>query len=394
MVGKRGRLAILGTGIGGLATAMGCRALGIPYTLFDPATDPLQGGAALTLWPHALRALLCLAGRSRLPDWMEPIQAGDVRTARGCAVYELPLEWMERRYGLRPSCVRRVDLSTWMWQELGSPSILRLAAEEAVHVNHGGSVAVRFSDNSTRLFDGVVAADGIHSRIRSQYVGDEPRSTGYTAWRGIARSLGSTNPLRMREYWGPGSRFGYAYIDASSVYWFATVNHSLFSSRRIPTWEDAQHCLLRLPSEVGDMIQHTLVTDVLQHPVQDFAPGAPLVLGRIAFVGDAGHAITPNLGLGACLALEDAVTFMSVLRQARTYDTAFQHYARSRRHRVALIARATRLLGDVTQLENAALNWVRNKAIRCTPTTISLPVWRLLLGEPIRCLEDGVKGIS
>lgn len=370
------RVAILGAGIAGLAAAAACEIRHISYQLFDPSEAPLVGGAALTLWPNALIALAQLGVLSQPPDWMHFIQQGDVRTDEDASLYALPLAWLERRYGYKPTCVRRVDLAHWLWKSIGKPSICRDGCTAITSRPDG--VIVQFASGERERFDGVIAADGIHSVARRQLSGRTERGAHYTAWRGIATTT-EIEAATMREYWGPGVRFGYASIHPVAVYWFATLNNHMLPMDEQQWWPKVVERLGAFPREVQTCLGATPAAEILRHAVRDVTPGGPLMRDNLVLVGDAAHAITPNLGLGACLALEDAAALADCIDGEKPLKVAFQQYAVRRRRRVARIAHLTRGLGTVTQWENAQLSAARNRAIRTVPSGMTHLAWRILL---------------
>lgn len=371
-------LAILGAGIGGLSAARACQLNGVPFQLYDHAKDPLQGGAALTLWPNAIRALSRLGVIQDSADWLQAIQSGDVRTDRNGRLYELPIEWMRHAFGAAPACVSRQELITRIYDTLGKPDIFQAHADTVA--SQAGGASVTFSGGSTEIYEGVIVADGIHSSLRELFLGISPRTLAYTAWRGIA--VGADVPAySMREYWGQGVRFGYATIDGTATYWFATANQRRLLADESTWWDIVNRQLMQFPNEVESCLKHTPTADVLHTPVQDIRPGMPMSFGNVALIGDAAHAITPNFGFGACLALEDALVLNEELSRGNRnhLHRTFASYSRRRIQRVATVARITRWSGHVMQAERASSIALRNLITRHVPKSAARMAWRRLL---------------
>ena len=372
------QIAIIGAGIGGLAAGLACQQAGIGFELFDGAERPLEGGVALTLWPNALLALQEIGALEQGRDWMHFIQHGSLRTDTNRNLLHLPLTWMQTTYGFQPICLARRELTTRLYEALGRPTIHKAHCHKVVPT--GGRVTVQFLDRPAEDFDAAIAADGIHSAVRYQLAGDSKRPVNYTAWRGIAVNA-HVNGASMCEYVGPGLRFGYATMSASLTYWFATVNNHLLPPDPHVLWSQVAERFSGFPEPVSSCILHTPFHHVLQSPVADVRPGIPMAMHNVALLGDAAHAITPNLGLGACLALEDAKALARVLMSRESLSHAFARYAQNRRLRVAAIARFTRCLGQALQLEHPFLISSRNALIRQAPDAISHRVWKAVLGE-------------
>ena len=97
-----------------------------------------------------------------------------------------------------------------------------------------------------------------------------------------------------------------------------------------------------------------------------------LVLAAFALlIGDAAHATTPNMGQGACQAIEDAVTLGQCLADATTIETAFADFEKKRLKRTAWITNTSWNIGRMAQLENPFLISVRNAIFRLTPPSLN-----------------------
>jgi len=163
------------------------------------------------------------------------------------------------------------------------------------------------------------------------------------------------------ESWGRGERFGYATLPDGRVYCFATANvdegtdgADLATLRdRFADWHDPIPLLLDEADE----------NDLLHHDLYELPPLPGYVEGRVALAGDAAHAMTPNLGQGACQALEDAVV---LARCATDHDLAA--YDAERRPRTTLISRRSARVGRLAQLQSAPAVAVRNLVMRATPS--------------------------
>ena len=88
--------------------------------------------------------------------------------------------------------------------------------------------------------------------------------------------------------------------------------------------------------------------------------------GRITLLGDAAHPTTPNLGQGACQAIEDAVVLTDQLRRSDTVEAALRAFEKLRQGRTARITRESFRIGRIGQWENPIGCWLRNLATRFT----------------------------
>jgi 2-polyprenyl-6-methoxyphenol hydroxylase-like FAD-dependent oxidoreductase len=101
---------------------------------------------------------------------------------------------------------------------------------------------------------------------------------------------------------------------------------------------------------------------VLWNDIVDRPPSRAWGRGRVTLVGDAIHPTTPNLGQGACMALEDAVVLAASLRTEPDLERALRAYERARRARTAFVQDRSWSLGRVFQWEDPLLCWIRDRA--------------------------------
>jgi 2-polyprenyl-6-methoxyphenol hydroxylase-like FAD-dependent oxidoreductase len=222
-------------------------------------------------------------------------------------------------------------------------------------------VTVTSADGEEFRADLVIAADGIHSAVRSALHPDHPgpRYSGYTAYRGVSAVEIADGG---GETWGSGLRFGHVPLLDARIYWYATANQprdkqagpggahgdvtNLFGD-----WHDPIPAILAAtPKEA------VLHNDILDLPL----PLVPFVSGRVALLGDAAHAMTPNLGQGACAAIEDAGALSRHLHEAPDLATALSRYDAERRPATAKLIRRSRLIGSFGQVENRLVRGLRD----------------------------------
>ncbi|MDP9497202.1 MAG: FAD-dependent monooxygenase [Actinomycetota bacterium] len=168
-------------------------------------------------------------------------------------------------------------------------------------------------------------------------------------------------------WWGPGAEVGAVPLVDGRWYWFATAN--LPPGTRYPD----EHAEVRRrvsdwPAPVRTLVDATPPDAVLHHDLLELPPLRTYVTGRVALLGDAAHAMTPNLGQGACLALEDAVELAACLREGGGLPA----YDRRRRPRTQRLARASRRLGRLVQREGRVATAVRDGVVRLVPPRVTM----------------------
>lgn len=231
------------------------------------------------------------------------------------------------------------------------------------------------SEERYARFDLIVAADGINSRIRESRP-DDPGITysGYSAWRGITET-----PIDLHaeagETWGLKKRFGVAPLKDGRVYWFAVL--SVNRNWRI---DESGDVLAEQFSGWHDPIPEIISATDPNHigylPIDELAGClTTYVNGRVVLLGDAAHAMTPNLGQGGNQAMEDAATITALFEAyasvAPTEDqitTVLALYDVLRVKRTQTIAARSRMIGRLAHSPGPALIGMRNLLLRMTST--------------------------
>jgi len=213
--------------------------------------------------------------------------------------------------------------------------------------------------------DVVVAADGIRSTIRKElHQREDVRYAGYTAYRGVtAEPVPGDASTTGGETWGTGVRVGYAPLVDGRTYWFVTANR--------PAGETGGDHHADVTALVGDwhepipqLLAATPPSAVLRGDICDLRlPLKRFDHGRVALLGDAAHATTPNLGQGACAAIEDAAVLAAQLAGHARVESALVAYDRTRRPATSRLIRASRLVGVIGQVDNAPVVAVRDAGL-------------------------------
>jgi 2-polyprenyl-6-methoxyphenol hydroxylase-like FAD-dependent oxidoreductase len=333
---------VVGAGIGGVTAAVALEQCGWQVKILERAPELGEVGAGISVWPGAV-AVLEELGIEGVAKVARPGEAAGMRRRDGRWIVEAAELGIEL-----PVMIHRARLHELIADRLGPAVTVHTGTTVTGLTQDATGVTVLAGEQEYRA-ELVVAADGIRSVIRGllypEYKG--PRYSGYSAYRGIAE-LATTDG--GGETWGRGQRFGFAKLIDGRIYWYATANREADGPdddvrERFADWHQPIPALLAATSAV-------LRNDIYDLPT----PLVPFVQGRVVLLGDAAHAMTPNMGRGACSAIEDAGALARVLRASK--DLAA--YDAERRPATTKLVKRSRQIGVVGQLDNKLVCTLRD----------------------------------
>lgn len=371
-------IAIIGGGIAGLTTALALRQLDraakdrIRVSVFESSPDLKPVGAGIALAANAVRAFDRLGLREPVLAFGNPFDSFAILDKTGRVITETHHLAAVEKYRVPGSfSIHRADLQRVLLEQLTDvPLHLGHRCTDFTETNAG--VTLRFQNGTSETFDAVIAADGIHSIFRETLLPhSSPRFAGYTCWRGVTdQRPAGLNPRRATETWAPDGRFGIVPLAGGRVYWFACLNAPQAQDARFRafTKADLQQTFAKLHAPVAELIGSTAPEALFWNDIIDVKPVRNFHFGRVLLLGDAAHAMTPNLGQGACQGIEDAVVLQHCLRQhGGNWTTACRDFEARRLPRTTAMVNRSFALGKIAQVSTPWLAGLRNAALRLVP---------------------------
>jgi 2-polyprenyl-6-methoxyphenol hydroxylase-like FAD-dependent oxidoreductase len=363
---------VIGGGIGGLCAAIGLRRRGWRVTVLERAPAFGEVGAGLTLMTNGLRGLAALGMGEAVRGAGLEESPGGTRTDTGRWISRIDGGAMTRLLGSSALGIHRATLHGVLRDHL--PVECLVTGAEVLDVSGSGVTYRRQGTTVTREAGLVVAADGIDSTVRSRLWPGHPAPVygGSTAWRAVTKQRWDGERTAAIS-WGRGAEFGMVPLGDGRVYWYGAINapehlrveDEMAAVRaRFGGWHDPVAALLDATEPA------TVIRTDLRHLA---VPLPSYVSGNVALLGDAAHAMMPNLGQGANQAIEDAVVLAAVCGPGDHIASCLAEYDRVRRPRSQQVARAAARIGRIgQQLTNPVAVALRNTLMRLTPAGVAL----------------------
>jgi 2-polyprenyl-6-methoxyphenol hydroxylase-like FAD-dependent oxidoreductase len=356
------KLIVAGAGVAGLALHAALAGDSrFAVTILDRSTRSMSGGAAIILWGNAVAALRRIGLEGPILAASVELEHSEFMTAAGGLLCRLPIGEWSRRAGAPTVVIRRADLVAILAARLGDGT-LRLGAALRDFSQRGGKVTVALQDGAELLGDALVGADGLRSTVRARLVADEPEELPYEAWVGIC----PVAPIdleggRSMAWLGSGLRFCAARLTDGAAFWYATVNSG---THQAATRLELLELFRGWSTPVPDLIAATSDGDLIKSAIYDRGTSDRWGVGSVTLVGDAAHPSTPDLGQGACQAVEGALLLAGCLQAGGTVADAFRSYERLRMPRLATINRLCRLTWASSAVEGTLRCAIRDKAMQ------------------------------
>ena len=356
-----------------MCAGISLRRIGVDVAVYEQAEELRAVGAGITIWANAIKALRKLGVADAVIKAGAKIDRGELRTSSGRVLTRTHTGELEQRFGEPTVALHRAELHTILLDAL-PPDAVHLGERCVRFEDDAEGVSVSFSSGATKRAELLVGADGIHSVVREQLFPEvKLRYSGYTTWRGVVETRDEAALGTTMESWGCGARFGIVRVDKDRVYWFSTANApegrklSPSQSKRflLDYFKDWHH-------PVKLLIESTPAERILHNDIYDIPPMKKWCRGRAALLGDAAHPTTPNIGQGACMAIESSLALARCLREGDNLSESLSSYESGRMPRTAWITNQSWRIGRIGQFQNPLLCAMRDAFVQFAPDSLTI----------------------
>eukprot|EP00262_Sarcandra_glabra_P010772 TRINITY_DN2620_c0_g1_i2.p1 TRINITY_DN2620_c0_g1~~TRINITY_DN2620_c0_g1_i2.p1 ORF type:complete len:411 (-),score=83.24 TRINITY_DN2620_c0_g1_i2:184-1416(-) len=380
-------IVIVGAGITGLATSLGLHRLGLRSLVLESSEKLRAAGFAFMTWSNAWKALDALGiGDSirqqhlQLDGWVAASTISGLTTSR------MTYKAKGKSGDHEVRCVKRNILVESLEKELPRGTIM--FGSKVVSIELRGNIKlVYLADGSTLKTKVLIGCDGVNSVV-AQWLGlQEAAFSGRLATRGLTEFPdGHDFKPEVLQLFGDGFRSGFLPCDEKTIYWFFTWTPTAQNKDVDESSSKMKQFVLsklrKAPEEVKRVVERSQMDTVISSPLRFRRPWnlicANISKENVCVAGDALHPMTPDLGQGACSALEDGVVLARCLGEAFLEEKhkgmmieeeeeygrikkGLEKYAKERRWRGMELIGTAYMVGWVQQSDGKVMNFLRDK---------------------------------
>lgn len=359
---------IIGTGIGGLTAAIALEQKGFKTRIFEQAEEIKPVGAGIILANNAMQVYEKLGLRKIIEKNGNPISSMSITKSSLRPLSKIDLTYFEQKYNTKNIAIHRGKLQQILIESLKSTEII--LNHKLISINKSKKrYNLNFENGNQIQSSTVIGADGLNSIVRQNiFPKNRIRKANQVCWRAVTElELPTKFKNELNEAWGKSERFGFVQIAENKVYWYAlksfnkTINE--FSVNNLKEYFKDYSQLVK------EIIKSTKNEQINIAEISDLKPTKMWFKESICLMGDAAHATTPNMGQGACQAIEDAYVLSECLDKYNI-NKAFSEYQKLRLSKAHKVVKTSWNVGKMAHLKNPMLIGLRNQILKLTPFSI------------------------
>lgn len=357
-------ISIIGAGIGGLTLGNVLQQNGYDFTIYESASEIKPVGAGIMMAVNAMQVFDKLGLKEKIENSGNKIHKITLSNESLKPFSKTEILELENKYKSCNVAIHRAELQRILAENLHSKSIELNHSLKKIEKKE--NYILNF-ENGTQLESKIVfGADGIKSQVRNQILKTGSiRSSRQKCWRGLVDfELPEKYHHEAFELWGKGKRFGFVKISEKKVYWYACINEKSFDK-----YLEITEIFKDFDSLALNLIEATEKENIICNDISDLTPIPQWYFENLCLIGDAAHATTPNMGQGACQAIEDAYIIGRLLERNKDFNAVFKEFQKIRRKKVDYIVNTSRTIGKISQWEHG--NSFRNFMMSLIPESIN-----------------------
>lgn len=362
------KIDIIGAGICGLTTALALEKKGFRVTIYEQLETIKPVGAGIILAGNAMNVYRKLNIDKEIKNTGSPLNSINITKPNLSIISSIDLKYFKKKYDLQSIVIHRGDLQQILLNSLKETKInFGYKLKDVIREKDG--CVLHFENGKSIKSNTILAADGIHSKTRKIIVPEyEIRKTDQICWRGVTRfNLPLNYKNQLNEAWGKGSRFAFTELNENYIYWYALKTFKNkpeeFTKEKLNIYFKDYHPI------VHKIISKTKLENIHTAVIEDLKPIKKWYHKHICLLGDAAHATTPNMGQGACQAIEDSYTIAMCLSLNFDNLKAFESYQKKRISKAHMVVNQSSKIGEISHWKNPIGIFLRNFILKIIPSS-------------------------
>lgn len=336
-------ISIIGAGIGGLTLGNILKQHQLDVILYESAPEIKPVGSGIMMAMNAMKVFEQLNLKEKVENAGNKIHGISITDGSFRSISRTHSSDLERKLNVSNVAIHRAELQKILAENIGFENIQLSHNLQSIEKND--NYRLHFENRTAVESMVVFGADGIKSKVRNQILKTGTiRNTGQKCWRGLVNyDLPEEYHHEALEMWGKGKRFGFVKMSATKVYWYAVISDKSFKP-------DIDLCSVFSDFNplVTKILQATSPGDIILNDITDLSPIPEWYSDNLCLIGDAAHATTPNMGQGACQAIEDAYIIGKLLVENKDFNQVFENFQKIRRKKVDYVVNTSRMIGKIS----------------------------------------------